>query len=207
MLSRYKFISTNKQWWFAVLSGGLLLLISFAASIVSNRYASQVAGMTVGDILLDHLPIVDVTILHVYAATIFWISILLICLLNPAYLPFALKTTAVFLLVRSFFVALTHLGPPNSLLVVPTNITSLYIYRGDMFFSGHVGGPFLFALIFWEMVPVRLLCLAASVVFGVIVLLGGIHYSIDVFAAYFISHSICVTMKRVSSDWAFVERP
>ena len=206
MLRQYEQLWNDKQWRLAVLSGLVLLLLSFATSIFSNNYASLVAGQAVGDLLLDRLPLMDVTVLHVYAATTFWLGMLVVCLANPAYLPFALKTTAVFLLVRAVFVALTHLGAPNNLLEVPDNLTSLYIAKGDLFFSGHVGGPFLFALIFWEKTAIRFICLVASIFFAVIVLLGGIHYSIDVFAAYFISHSICLTMKKRSGYWVFVER-
>ncbi len=191
----------GKPWVYSASSGLLLLLFSFAASIVSGRYASEMAGnQPVSDLLLDHLPLLDVNLVHIYVASSFWLAILFVCIRNYQYLPFAMKTTALFLLVRSVFVMLTHLGPPQNLLKLPSDLTSLYIYQGDLFFSGHVGGPFLFALIFWHRKPLRFICLGASVFFSVIVLLGKLHYSIDVFAAFFIAHSVFYVSKKLFND-------
>jgi membrane-associated phospholipid phosphatase len=46
------------------------------------------------------------------------------------------------------------------------------------------------ALILWDNRLLRYIFLCASVVFGVVVLLGHLHYSIDVFAAFFITYGI-----------------
>jgi membrane-associated phospholipid phosphatase len=46
------------------------------------------------------------------------------------------------------------------------------------------------ALIYWDDKPKRYLFLAWSVVFGATVLLGHLHYTIDVFAAFFITYGI-----------------
>jgi membrane-associated phospholipid phosphatase len=92
------------------------------------------------------------------------------------------------------------MGAPENLLELPKDMTSLYIYHGDLFFSGHVGGPFLFGLIFWHDKMLRLICLIAAAFFSIVVLLGGIHYSIDVFASYFIAHSIFTLSKKIFSQ-------
>jgi len=60
----------------------------------------------------------------------------------------------------------------------------------DMFFSGHTGMPFLLALMFWEDKLARYISLTASCIFGAAVLFGHLHYSIDVFAAFFITYTI-----------------
>jgi hypothetical protein len=74
----------------------------------------------------------------------------------------------------------------------------------DLFFSGHTGLPFLIALIFWDHVYVRTLFLSSSVVFGVIVLLSHLHYSIDVFSAFFITYSIYhISLKLFHLDYTF----
>jgi hypothetical protein len=74
----------------------------------------------------------------------------------------------------------------------------------DLFFSGHTGLPFLIALIFWDHIYLRALFLGSSVVFGVIVLLSHLHYSIDVFSAFFITYSIYhIAIKLFQNDFDF----
>jgi membrane-associated phospholipid phosphatase len=63
-------------------------------------------------------------------------------------------------------------------------------FGGDLFFSGHTGMPFLLALIFWEDKWTRFLFLGFSIMFGIVVLLAHLHYSIDVLSAFFITYTI-----------------
>jgi uncharacterized membrane protein YccC len=46
------------------------------------------------------------------------------------------------------------------------------------------------AMVLWNKPLVRIFCLASSIFFGIIVLLGHLHYSIDVASAFFITYSI-----------------
>ena len=55
-------------------------------------------------------------------------------------------------------------------------------FGADLFFSGHTGMPFLLALIFWDWRRVRYMFLFISVACAIIVL-AGLHYSIDVCSA------------------------
>jgi len=66
------------------------------------------------------------------------------------------------------------------------NMTS----NADLFFSGHTGYPFLCALISWKQKYLRYFFILSSVFFGTISLLGHYHYTIDVFAAFFITYGI-----------------
>ena len=75
-------------------------------------------------------------------------------------------------------------------------------FSGDLFFSGHTGLPFLMALIFWSSPRIRCFFLALSVFFAVTVLLGHLHYSIDVASAYLITYSIfCIARQTFPNDW------
>jgi len=65
-----------------------------------------------------------------------------------------------------------------------------------MFFSGHVGGPFLLALLTTNF-RYRILALIYTGIMIIIVLLGHMHYSIDVFASLFIAHSIAEISKKL----------
>ena len=105
-------------------------------------------------------------------------------------MPFALKAVALFLLVRAVFVALTHMAPSP---IDPQKAAPFFnsiFYGSDLFFSGHTGMPLLAALAFWHIPQWRIFYLALTAFFGVVVLLGHYHYSIDVLAALFITHGV-----------------
>ncbi|UVK57536.1 sphingomyelin synthase family protein (plasmid) [Mesorhizobium sp. AR02] len=81
-----------------------------------------------------------------------------------------------------------------------------FTFGGDLFFSGHTGAPFLLALMFWKDSRLRFAFLAAAVLFGAAVLLGHLHYSIDVFAAFFISYGVHDLARFLfRRDWEFFD--
>ena len=83
------------------------------------------------------------------------------------------------------------MGPPaNEMFFDPGDISKKLTSGGDLFFSSHTGLPFLAALLFWEHKIYRYIFLALSLIFGAVVLLGHLHYSIDVFSAFFITYGI-----------------
>jgi hypothetical protein len=108
----------------------------------------------------------------------------------PKSAPFTLKSIGLFIMIRSVFVSLTHIGPYPTKLILESKMLDFITTGNDLFFSGHTGLPFLIALIYWRHVYIRGFFLFASVLFGVVVLLSHLHYSIDVFAAFFITYSI-----------------
>jgi membrane-associated phospholipid phosphatase len=60
----------------------------------------------------------------------------------------------------------------------------------DSFFSGHTGLPFLMAFIYYDRKWLRIIFISLSMIFGAVVLLAHIHYTIDVLSAFFISYGI-----------------
>jgi membrane-associated phospholipid phosphatase len=114
-----------------------------------------------------------------------------LCVIDPKGMPFILNCLSVFVLIRSVFVSLTHLGPFATRVVSDFGPTITKAFFGaDFFFSGHTGAPFLMSLIFWDNKTLRYIFLSWSVFFAVIVLLGHLHYSIDVLSAFFITYTI-----------------
>lgn len=179
-----------------VLVGILLLLVSLILNYFANQYISAQVGQPARDIILDNIPIFQLDGIYLEGSYILIGFIALLGFHQPKKLPFMLKTIALFTIIRSCFFTLTHLALPLSLTVynesyAPVGTLAQILSPGnDLFFSGHTGLPFLMALLFWENQLLRNTFLAASVIFGVTVLLARIHYSIDVFAAYFITYSI-----------------
>src|SRR5581483_3154154 len=123
---------------------------------------------------------------------IFWIFISLLCLKEPKRIPFVLKSTALFVLVRSIFIIMTHIGPYPDQLAITTGykIIKDFTFGGDLFFSAHTGLPFLMALVFYKNIRLRVLFIISAIFFGIIVLMAHRHYTIDVLSAFFITYSI-----------------
>lgn len=174
----------------------ILFIVSLIWEKVADDYVLKIKGVVVDDLFLSHLPSVDVTYLIVQGALLLTLLIIVLFLFKPKYINFGLKAMALFILTRSFFISLTHLGAYPNQLVFDTDTFGFKIYNllfntsNDFFFSGHTGMPFLMALIFWDNKLWRYVFLIISITFGIAVLLAHIHYSIDVFAAPFITYSV-----------------
>jgi hypothetical protein len=153
-------------------------------------YATQAASSVVTDIILDSIQIRDVTLLYVYVPMVISIVIALLCIIEPRRIPFLLKTVALFTLIRSVFISLTHLGIPPLFLHVSPDLMAKFNFGGDLFFSGHTGMPYLMCLIFWHRTYLRIFFFSMALFLGTVVLIGHLHYSIDVLSAFFITYSI-----------------
>jgi membrane-associated phospholipid phosphatase len=185
---------------------GFILL--FAGQIVTFKVASYNDEMfdtvTVGDLLLEILPTVDLTFFYTWGSLIFLISVAVYTLFVRIELaPWAMKTFGVLFMVRALFMVLTHLGPPEGmfyLLYPPTMedkfLFSHFFFLNDLFFSGHVANAFLGALIFRNY-KFKWYCLIVSIVMAATVLLMKMHYTIDVLAAYFVTYGIYALSDRL----------
>lgn len=109
-------------------------------------------------------------------------------------IAYTINMFSLFVIVRSAFIMFTHLRPPADAIhaVYPWFLQFLN-YSNDLFFSGHTGVPFLGFLIFSRYnKTIAYAMLASSIILGITVLLMHVHYSIDVFSAYFITYGIYV---------------
>ena len=190
LVERYKLCFREKDFIASFFSGLFILFVSFVGNYFASAYATITASSPVTDLILSNTRVWDVDGLFVYGAVVCFFVTLLICLWRPKTLPFVLKSWGLFILIRAVFVTLTHLGPfPTEVTITPSFFGNFFT-GNDLFFSGHTGAPFLIALMFWEDKFIRYLYLAFSVLFAIVVLLGHLHYSIDVLSAFFITYSI-----------------
>jgi len=184
--------------------GVVAILLSLVSVYYSTSYATENSSNHVTDIILSNTRVYDVGTIFVYgaiAAVIF--SILVVFSLRLRSAPFILKSASFLLIVRSVFVSLTHISsyPVRAVLadtyLSSTTFAQMFFTGDDLFFSGHVGLTYLMALLLWDTPKLRYIYLAISALFAVVVLLGHLHYSIDVLGAYFITYSVYVLSTRL----------
>lgn len=187
-----------KESWFdshvrfsAPLSFIAFLLAIFVLQPLAIDFANDVATNPVGDIILSNTPVFNVGWMFVYGMFLMVAFITVLCLLYPKRIAFTLHALTLFVLIRSVFVSLTHVGPfiTQAANTFGPGITAQF-FGADHFFSGHAGSPFLMALMYWHNRTLRYIFLVWSAFFSVIVLLGHLHYTIDVLAAFFITYGI-----------------
>ena len=192
------------RYYSSLLEAVILFIISVFATHLASRYAEVSASNYVEDIILSNTPVFDFEYIFVQGAIGLSLFVVVLCFFFRKTAPFLLKTASFFMIIRAMFVSLTHLGAYPTKLTLESPMLNFITTGNDLFFSGHTGLPFLIALIFWDHIYIRTLFLVASVMFGVIVLLSHLHYSIDVFAAFFITYSIYhIAIKLFRKDYEF----
>jgi hypothetical protein len=207
IVRRYRVHCSVLAFWTSSLFALAAFIVAIAVNNYATGYATLRASNSVTDIVLSNIPVFDVDGYFVYGAVLLIAFIVVVLLANPKQIPFTLYSLALFFLIRAIFISLTHVGPfPTHTPIQFTSNVGIFfskIFFGgdDLFFSAHTGVPFLMALVFWREPVLRYIFLAWSVFFGTIVLLGHIHYSIDVASAYFISFGIYhITMWLFSKE-------
>jgi len=190
--------------------GLLLVVLALIIQVRAGQYSAHeaVSAGYASDLFLNNLPTFNLTFILVGGAIAFWVACCALLALKPHYLLFGVKAIGLYIIFRAFFISLTHVGVyPTAINPSAQNIGyglyHLATFKGNFFFSGHTGFPFLMALIFWDNTFLRRFFVAATIFFGASVLLAHVHYSIDVFAAPFIVYGVFViTAKLFPRDYA-----
>ncbi len=187
---RYKESWFDAHFRFSTPAAIVLFAVSIMANFYAGAYATKTASNPVTDIILSNTPVFDVDFFFIYGALAFIAIIVVLCLWHPKRIPFTLHALSLFYFIRAAFVSMTHLASfPDQAAIDTWNFASKLLGEG-LFFSGHTGAPFLMALMYWHKPRLRYLFLALSAFFGVIVLLGHLHYTIDVLSAFFITYGV-----------------
>lgn len=201
MFVKKEFFESGKESWFVefkrykyfILISLIVVSIAIYADYLSGTYVSSARVADVPDLIIDHIGPYDLSFLFVYG----YLFLVFLLFLNPIIfhigrLHRVVGQFSLLILIRSFFIVFTHLQTPLDAIAVnfPWPFEGLS-FLNDLFFSGHVAVPFLGFLIFRKNGSsiLKYLFLFGSIIMSLTVLLMHQHYSIDVFAAFFITYS------------------
>ena len=200
-IKQYQELLLIKENRTSLIMGFIFFAVALVVQRVADSYVVGIKGTAVSDLISDRLPVVDMDSFMIMSALILTGITLFLVFTKPKFVSFGLKSLSLFIITRAFLISVTHLGAHPDQLVFDPNSFGYAIYNilynstNDFFFSAHTGAPFLGALILWPEKIWRYFYIIASVIFGASVLLAHIHYSIDVFAAPLIAHSIFIISK------------
>lgn len=167
-----------------------LLAVANISTYMASRHVDKINAIAVPDIILNNIPVLNLNLIFVYG---FYATILII-ILHSAFFHMKDAHKIIFqfsllMVIRSFFMVLTNLSIPLDAEVitgVPAFLKGFY-FENDLFFSGHTSIPFMAFLLFRKE-KIGFLFLAISILMAITVLFMHVHYSIDVFAAFFITY-------------------
>ncbi len=151
-------------------------------------------GGPVYDAILYRIPALDLSFFFVWG----YIAMISVFGLHAIFVDIKSFRRAAFLfsmivIVRAGFILLTGLrSPEGSLPVLFPGFTGKLQAENDLFFSGHTAIPFMAFLVNKNRKFLRLFFLAGSISLGASALIMHRHYSIDVFAAPFITYGVYV---------------
>ncbi len=174
---------------YMLMVAAVCIVIGLTADYYCGSYVTVTPGAKVPDLLLDKIPPIDLSFLFVYG----YMVLLMIMFLYPTFfrvrmLHIVAIQFSVLLTLRSAFMIFTHLETPAGSVAVsfPWFFENLY-FENDMFFSGHTAMPFLGFYVFRHS-RLRYVFLVGAIMMGIVVLAMHLHYSIDVFAAFFMTY-------------------
>ncbi len=100
---QWKELLRDRKYVISLVSGIAIMMLALIANSYASAYTEQVPALSVGDLILDHIPIVDLTFLYTKVYFSFVTLIFIYPLLfKPERLPFTIKTYAAFIIIRSF---------------------------------------------------------------------------------------------------------
>ena len=185
-----RIIYANKK---KILISLFLLVLALSIYLMSGDYLNDHDNYAAApDLILDHFGPYDLSLIYVW----FFLAVIVIyfsypLIFKPNELHYYISIFSLFIVIRSGFVIFTHLGVPlDAVTITFPGRAQLLNFTNDLFFSGHTGIPFLGFLVFKEKKILRYFMLCASIILGITVLLMHVHYSIDVFSAFFITYGV-----------------
>jgi hypothetical protein len=177
----------------------VFFILANIISLLASGYVDRISTTTAQDIILDHIPTLDLDFLFGYGIMAV-VLVIIIYILFFRVKEFHRVTIqySLLILVRSCFIVLTHLGKPlgaHDVTDLPA-FYQLFNFHNDLFFSAHTAIPFMAFLLFRKE-RIATFFLIMTFVLAATVLFLHVHYSIDVFSAFFITYGTFKLGERI----------
>ncbi len=200
----WKVLFKDRAYMLSLFAGIFLLAFAIGFTGMVSEFKEAGEFVSVGDIILDNIPTVNMEFFFSWGI---YLTVLLIAIYTILFqqekLPFTMKSYALLLTVRACFILLTNFGPPDGhiyqFVEAGSSVIDEFSFKNDLFFSGHTAVPFLAFLLFRES-KIRFVFLFSTIIQAITVLLMHVHYSIDVFAAPFITYGIYAFSNHIFND-------
>lgn len=153
------------------------------------------------DLILRHLPGVDVSPVYWWGAAAFAAFAAAVALLRErSRLAYFARSYALLVAARACLMNLTPLHIPAGAIsvdagVIHDSVGRLLTVHHDLFFSMHTASPFLASLLFRDRWA-KAACLCFAALLGATVLLLKTHYSLDVAGAFLVTYALYVFQRR-----------
>ena len=118
----YKIHLTDKYFRKSYIISIVFLIIATIINFYAGMYATESASSSVTDIILSNTRAYDLDAVFVYGTFILIIYIFYVCLRKPNQSPFVVKSISLFIVIRSIFISLTHIGPFPSQIIIHSDI-------------------------------------------------------------------------------------
>ncbi len=203
VVRKWNVLLRSKEFVILFILGLLLVVLAEYLLVIIATYKDGFSNFpSVGDLILDNIAVRDWTSLYLYGPFVaLVITLFYLIFLRPDLFPFALFAFGAIDLLRAFSISLTNIAPPADIIylqkpeLIDASLKYLFM-KSDLFFSGHVSHVLLPFFILKEY-KIRWFMLFWSFVMGVTVLVMHVHYSIDVFAAFFITYGTYKVVLRI----------
>ena len=143
---RKEILSNKKQLAFSI----LFLMTSCVFYLISGYKVKNVESSPLPDLILNNIPSVNLGILYVWG----FLLILAVLIIYPLFykvkdLHYVIGQFSLVVLIRSFFISLTHLrSPADAIVPEMPRLFALLNFPNALFFSGHTAIPFLGFLLY-----------------------------------------------------------
>lgn len=171
-----------------------LILLAVVLTLLTNflNFVESRSGVVLPDPILSFFNPVDLTWL-IFAFIYISLIIAIVSLIkDPKRLMFALQVYTLMIIVRIVAMYLLPLNPPEKMIILKDPFVEFFStgksLTKDLFFSGHTATLFILFLVSEKKI-LKTLFLISTIIVAISVLLQHVHYTIDVFAAFFFTYT------------------
>ena len=181
----------------------LLLLVVVLTSLANFlNFVEARQGVVLPDPILNLFDPIDLTWLIFAIIYISLVVAITTLIKDPRLLMFAIQLYTLMVAVRIIAMYLLPLEPPAKMIILNDPFVEFFgtgqTLTKDLFFSGHTATLFILYLVS-EKKTIKIVFLISTITIAIAVLLQHVHYTIDVFAAVFITYACYKLLRKLKA--------